>query len=104
MLPPMQGDDDHKIDLIGSVPPNKPPCHVSRVQQEEIMSQVQEQQEELMPQGFICPRSSPFWSPILLVQKKDGSYQMCIDYWVLNKNTIKNQFPVPWIEDIFDKL
>ena len=40
----------------------------------------------------------------MLVQKKDGSYCMCVDYRALNKNTIKNRFPVPQIEDIFDKL
>ena len=90
-LPPARGDDDHRIDLIlGSAPPNRPPYHVSRAQQEEIMSQFQ----ELLEGGPICPISSPICSPILLVQKKDGSYQMCIDYQALNKNTIKNQFLV----------
>ena len=100
-LPPMRGDDDHRIDLIpGSSPPNRAPYRVSYAQQEEILTQV----NELLEKGMIRPSSSPFCSPVLLVQKKDGSYRMCIDYRALNKNTIKNRFPVPRIEDIFDRL
>ena len=100
-LPPSRGDDDHKIDLVpGSSPPNRPPYRVSYAQQEEILSQV----NELLEKGLIRPSSSPFCSPVLLVQKKDGSYRMCIDYRALNKQTIKNRFPVPRIEDIFDRL
>lgn len=100
-LPLAWGDDDHRIDLIPScAPPNQPHYRVSRAQQEEIMSQVQ----ELSDKGLIRPSSSPFCSPILLVQKRDGTYRMCVDYRALNKNTIKNQFLVPQIKDIFDKL
>ena len=62
------------------------------------------QVNELVEKGMVQPSSSPFCSPVLLVQKKDGSYCMCVDYRALNKNTIKNRFPVPRIEDLFDKL
>ncbi|MCO5552532.1 hypothetical protein L7F22_006044 [Adiantum nelumboides] len=100
-LPPKRGDDNHRIDLIpGSSPPNKPPYRVSQAQQEEIMSQV----NELVQKGMVRPSSSPFCSPVLLVHKKDGTYRMCVDYRALNKLTVKNQFPVPRIEDLFDKL
>ncbi|MCO5593409.1 hypothetical protein L7F22_047423 [Adiantum nelumboides] len=100
-LPPERGDDDHRIHLIlGSSPPNKPPYRVSQVQQEEIMTQV----NELLQKGMVIPSSSPFCSPILLVHKKDGTYKMCVDYHALNKLTVKNQFPIPRIEDLFDKL
>ncbi|MCO5553915.1 hypothetical protein L7F22_007441 [Adiantum nelumboides] len=100
-LPPKRGDDDHAIELIpGSSPPNKPPYRVSQAQQEEIMRQV----NELVEKGMVRPSSSPFCSPILLVHKKDGTYRMCVDYRALNKITIKNKFPVPRIEDLFDKL
>ena len=62
------------------------------------------QVNELVEKGMVQPRSSPFCLPVLLVQKKDGSYHMCVDYRALNKNTIKNRFLVPRIEDLFDKL
>ncbi|MCO5604577.1 hypothetical protein L7F22_058745 [Adiantum nelumboides] len=100
-LPPSHGEDDHKIELIpGSSPPNRPPYRVSYAQQEEILTQV----NELLKKGLVKPSSSPFCSPVLLVQKKDGSYRMCIDYRALNKQMINNRFPVPRIEDIFDRL
>ncbi|MCO5574932.1 hypothetical protein L7F22_028727 [Adiantum nelumboides] len=100
-LPPKRGDDDHMIELIpGSSPPNKPPYRVSQAQQEGIMRQV----NELVKKGMVRPSSSPFCSPVLLVQKKDGTYRMCVDYRALNRITIKNRFPVPRVEDLFDKL
>ena len=88
-LPPSRGEDDHRIYLIpGTMPPNKPPYRASLPQQEEIMAQV----NELVEKGMVQPSSSPFCSPVLLVQNKDGSYRMCVDYRALNKNTIKNHF------------
>ncbi|MCO5603376.1 hypothetical protein L7F22_057526 [Adiantum nelumboides] len=100
-LPPKRGDDDHMIELIPrSSPPNKPPYRVSQAQQEEIMRQV----NELVEKGMVRPSSSPFCSLVLLVQKKDDTYRLCVDYRALNRITIKNQFPVPRVEDLFDKL
>ncbi|MCO5570675.1 hypothetical protein L7F22_024402 [Adiantum nelumboides] len=100
-LPPERGDDDHMIELIpGSSPPNKPPYRVSQAQQQKIMRQV----NELVEKGMVRPSSSPFCSLVLLVQKKDGTYRMCVDYRALNRITIKNRFPVPRVEDLFDKL
>ncbi|GKA53848.1 putative reverse transcriptase domain-containing protein [Tanacetum coccineum] len=54
--------------------------------------------------GFIRPSSSPWGAPVLFVKKKDGSFRMCIDYRELNKLTIKNRYPLPRIDDLFDKL
>ncbi|MCO5575130.1 hypothetical protein L7F22_028927 [Adiantum nelumboides] len=100
-LPPKRGDDDHMIELIpGSSMPNKPPYRVSQAQQEDIMRQV----NELVEKGMVRPTSSPFCSPFLLVQKKDGTHRMCVDYRALNRITIKNRFLVPRVEDLFDKL
>ncbi|GJS65067.1 putative reverse transcriptase domain-containing protein [Tanacetum coccineum] len=48
--------------------------------------------------------SSPWGAPVLFVKKKDGSFQMCIDYWELNKLTVKNRYPLPRIDDLFDQL
>ena len=71
------------------------------VDQEEIIAQV----NELVEKGMVCPSSSLlFCSPVLLVQKKDGSYHRCVDYHALNKNTMKNCFPVLRIKDLFDKF
>ncbi|MCO5589307.1 hypothetical protein L7F22_043273 [Adiantum nelumboides] len=93
--------EDHAIDMVpGNSPPNRPAYRVSAAQQKEIMSQV----EELLKKGLIQHSSSPFCSLVMLVQKKDGSWRMCIDYRTLNKNTIKNRFPIPRIDDILDKL
>ncbi|MCO5586288.1 hypothetical protein L7F22_040227 [Adiantum nelumboides] len=100
-LPPKRGDDDHMIELIPrSSPRNKPLYRVSQVQQEEIMRQV----NELVEKEMVRPSSSLFCSLVLLVQKKDGTYRMCVDYRALNRITIKNRFPVPRVEDLFDKL
>ena len=99
-LPPAR-PEDHTIMLIpGSTPPNHPPYRVSLMQQEEIMKQVR----ELLEKGLIRHSTSPYCSPVLLVQKKDDTFRMCIDYRSLNKITIKNRFPIPRIDDILDKL
>ncbi|GKA28006.1 putative reverse transcriptase domain-containing protein [Tanacetum coccineum] len=54
--------------------------------------------------GFIRPSSSPWGAPVLFVKKKDGSFRMCIDYRELNKLTVKNHYPLPRIDDLFDQL
>nr|GEV98734.1 putative reverse transcriptase domain-containing protein [Tanacetum cinerariifolium] len=54
--------------------------------------------------GFIRPSSSPWGAPILFVKKKDGSFRMCIDYREVNKLTVKNPYPLPIIDDLFDQL
>ena len=62
------------------------------------------QVNKLVEKGMARSSSLPFCSPILLVHKKDGTYRMCVDYHVLNLITIKNRFPIPRIEDLFDKI
>ncbi|GJX03412.1 putative reverse transcriptase domain-containing protein [Tanacetum coccineum] len=59
---------------------------------------------ELSDKGFIRPSSSPWGAPVLFVKKKDGSFRMCIDYQELNKLTVKNRYPLPRIDDLFDQL
>jgi len=66
--------------------------------------ELQVQLEELTAQGFIRQSQSPWGSPILFVKKKDNSFRMCIDYRELNKVTIRNQYPLPRIDDLFDQL
>nr|GFB85862.1 hypothetical protein [Tanacetum cinerariifolium] len=67
---------------------------------EELSGQLKELQDKV----FIRPSSSPWGAPVLFVKKKDGSFRMCIDYRELNKLTIKNRYPLPRIDDLFDQL
>ena len=68
------------------------------------MQELSTQLQELLDKGFIHPSSSPWGAPILFVKKKDGSHRMFIDYRELNKVTVKNRYPLPRIDDLFDQL
>jgi hypothetical protein len=59
---------------------------------------------ELSEKGYIRPSTSPWATPVLFMEKKDGTRRMCIDYQALNEVTIKNKYPLPRIEDLFDQL
>ncbi|GJQ98052.1 putative reverse transcriptase domain-containing protein [Tanacetum coccineum] len=68
------------------------------------MKELSDQLQELSDKGFIRPSSSPWGAPVLFVKKKDGSFRMCINYRELNKVTVKNRYPLPRIDDLFDQL
>ncbi|XP_058089229.1 uncharacterized protein LOC131236111 [Magnolia sinica] len=68
------------------------------------LEELKKQLEELRALGFIRPSSSPWGAPVLFVKKKDGSLRLCVDYRELNKVTIKNKYPLPRIDDLFDQL
>ncbi|GJW09907.1 putative nucleotidyltransferase, ribonuclease H [Tanacetum coccineum] len=68
------------------------------------MEELSGQLKEIQDKGFIIPSLSPWGAPVLFVKKKDGSFRMCIDYRELNKLTIKNRYPLPRIDDLFDQL
>ncbi|KAL9251810.1 Transposon Ty3-G Gag-Pol polyprotein-like protein [Drosera capensis] len=68
------------------------------------LKELKTQLEELLEKGYIRPRVSPWGAPVLFVKKKDGSMRLCIDYRELNKITIKNRYPLPRIDDLFDQL
>jgi hypothetical protein len=59
---------------------------------------------ELEAKGFIYPSSSPWGAPVLFIEKKDGTQRMCVDYHSLNAVTIKNKYPLPQNEDLFDQM
>nr|GEV01734.1 reverse transcriptase domain-containing protein [Tanacetum cinerariifolium] len=69
-----------------------------------VHQELSNQLQELIDRGFIRPSTSPWGAHVLFVKKKDGSFRMCIDYWELNKLSIKNRYPLPKINDLFDQL
>ncbi|GJT01564.1 putative reverse transcriptase domain-containing protein [Tanacetum coccineum] len=90
-----------QIDLVPSAGPvARAPYRLAPSKMKELSKQLQ----ELSDKGFIRPSSSPWGAPVLFVKKKDGSFRMCIDYQELNKLTVKNRYPLPRIDDLFDQL
>ena len=98
---PPERQVEFRIDLVpGAAPIAKAPYRLAPPEMQELSTQLQ----ELLDKGFIRPSSSPWGAPILFVRKKDGSHRMCIDYRELNKVTVKNRYPLPRIDDLFDQL
>ncbi|GJY55977.1 putative reverse transcriptase domain-containing protein [Tanacetum coccineum] len=99
-LPPTR-QVEFQIDLVpGAAPVARAPYRLAPSK----MKELSEQLKELSDKGFIRPSSSPWGAPVLFVKKKDGSFRMCIDYRELNKLTVKNRYPLPRIDDLFDQL
>ncbi|GJS19440.1 putative reverse transcriptase domain-containing protein [Tanacetum coccineum] len=99
-LPPSR-QVEFVIELVpGAAPVARAPYRLAPSEMKELAKQLQ----ELSDKGFIRPSSSPWGAPVLFVKKKDGSFRMCIDYRELNKLTIKNRYPLPRIDDLFDQL
>ncbi|KAJ9522418.1 hypothetical protein QJQ45_008294 [Haematococcus lacustris] len=91
----------HTIPLEpGNRPPATPMYRLSKPEHDELKQQIQ----DLLAKGMIEPSSSPYAAPVLFVQKKSGELRMCIDYRQLNKITLRDQYPLPRIDDLFDKL
>ncbi|KAI3715724.1 hypothetical protein L6452_22710 [Arctium lappa] len=90
-----------RIDLVpGAAPVARAPYRLAPAEMQEMMAQIQ----ELLEKGFVRRSSSPWGAPVLFVKKKDGTMRMCIDYRELNKATVKNKYPLPRIDDLFDQL
>ena len=68
------------------------------------LAELKKQIRELLDKGYVQSSSSPWGAPVLFVEKKDGTQRMCIDYRSLNEVTIKNKYPLPRINDLFDQL
>ncbi|EOY03208.1 Uncharacterized protein TCM_017838 [Theobroma cacao] len=89
------------IDLILDTRPiSIPPYRMAPTELKELKDQL----EDLLDEGFIRPSVSPWGTPVLFVKKKDGSLRLCIDYRQLKKVTVKNKYPLPRIDDLFDQL
>lgn len=89
-----------KIFLSDETPVYHRPRRLAPSEKEEVKKQI----KELLANGTISESTSDYSSPVVLCKKKDGSTRMCIDYRKLNKVIIKERFPIPLIDDIFDKL
>ena len=98
---PPDKEIDFGIDVLPETQPiSIPPYRMAPAELKEL----KEQLKDLLDKRFIRPNVSPRGAPVLFVRKKDGSLRMCIDYRQLNKVTIKNKYPLPRIDDLFDQL
>ncbi|KAJ9534123.1 hypothetical protein QJQ45_002116 [Haematococcus lacustris] len=91
----------HTIPLQpGCKPPALPAYRMTQPELAEMKKQI----TAFLAQGIIEPSSSPYAAPVLFVKKKSGELRMCVDYRQLNKQTLRDQYPLPRIDDLFDKL
>ena len=92
---------DHGIDLYpGTEPYSRAPYRFNIEELKELKLQL----DDLLKKGLIRPSVSPWGSPVLFQKKKDGTYRLCIDYRGLNKQTIKNKYPLPHIDELLSQL
>jgi hypothetical protein len=102
-LPGMLPDRDIEFAIelqLGTSPISKRPYRMPPAEMAELKKQLQ----ELLDKGFVRPSTSPWGCPALFVKKKDESLRLCIDYRPLNAVTIKNKYPLPHIDVLFDQL
>lgn len=100
-LPPHRGHLDHAIDLEpGTKPTFGPIYNLSEAE----LAVLKEYIRDYLEKGFIQPSQSPFGHPVLFTKKPDGSLRLCVDYRALNRNTIKNRYPLPLISELLDRV
>ena len=98
---PLEMEVQFTIDLVpGTNSISKAPYRMAPIELKELKVQFQ----ELLDKGFIKPSVLPWGAPVLFVKKKDGSMRLCIDYKELNKVTVRNKYPLPRIDDLFEQL
>ena len=99
-LPP-QREIEFAIDVVqGAAPASITLYRMAPIELKELKLQLQ----ELLEKGFFRPSVSPWGAPVLFVKKKDGTLRLCVDYRQLNEMTVKNKYPLPRIDDLFDQL
>jgi hypothetical protein len=96
---------DHEIEFVIELVPDTAPIFKRpyRMVANQLV-ELKEQLQELLDKGYIHPSASPWGAPVIFVPKKDGTQRMCIDYHSLNEVTIKNKYPLPSIDNLFDQL
>ena len=98
---PPDRETEFEIEVIpGVVPISIPSYRMAPRELQELKKQLQ----ELLDKGYIRPSVSPWGAPVLFMKKKDGTLRLCIDYRKLNQVTVKNKYPLPRIDDLFDQL
>jgi hypothetical protein len=102
-LPGMPPDRD--VEFVIELKPGTTPIYKTpyRMATPEFV-ELKEHIKKLLEKGFIRPSSSPWGAPVIFVPKKDGTQRLCVDYRALNEVTIKNKYPLPRINDLFDQL
>ena len=99
-LPP-QRPCDHRIQLLpDSQPAAVHPYRYFQIQKDELESQC----ATILQQGIIRPSTSPFSAPVVLVNKQDGSWRFNVNYTALNIHTVKDEFPIPIVQELIDEL
>jgi hypothetical protein len=86
--------------MLGTAPIYKNPYRMATPE----LAKLKEHIKELLEKGFVCPSSSPWGALVIFVLTKDGTQRLCVDYHALNEVTIKNKYPLPRIDDLFDQL
>jgi hypothetical protein len=102
-LPGITPDRDIKfvIEMMpGTAPIYKTPYRMATLE----LAELKEHIKDLLEKGFIHPSSSPWEAPVIFVPKNDDTQRLCMDYRALNKVTVKNKYPLPRIDDLFDQL
>jgi hypothetical protein len=98
---PLDRDIEFVIELMpGTSPIYKTPYRMATPE----LAELKEHIKELLEKGFIYPSSSPWGTPVIFVLKKDGTQRLCVDYRALNEVTVKNKYPLPRIDDLFNQL
>jgi hypothetical protein len=99
-MPPNR-DIEFVIELKpGTTPIYKTPFRMTTLE----LAELKEHIKDLLEKGFICPSSFPWGAPMIFVPKKDGTQRLCMDYHTLNEVTIKNKYPLPRIDHLFNQL
>jgi hypothetical protein len=98
---PLDRDIEFMIELkSGTAPIYKTPYRITTLE----LAELKEHIKELLEKGLIRPISSPWGAPVIFVLKKDGTQRLCVDYRALNEVTVKNKYPLPRIDVLFDQL
>jgi hypothetical protein len=90
--------------IIELIPKTAPIAQRSYRMNPQELIELKKQLDDMLRKGLIRPSASPWGSPVIFVDKRDGTIHLCVDYWKLNDVTIKNNYPLPKIEDLFDHM